>query len=80
MQIGKVPIGFQYVNDVEITTSGLIAAAHLVGHGDLHRAFIGAQSWDDTVDGNNTKASEYMLEMGGLDLSGILGGVELVHE
>lgn len=70
----------EYVDDVEVTTSGLIAAAHLVGHGDLHRAFIGEQSWDDTVDGNNTKASEYMLEMGGLDLSGILGGVELVHE
>lgn len=70
----------EYADDVEVTTSGLIAAAHLVGHSDLHKAFIGEQTWDNTVDGNKVKASEYMEEMGGLDLSGILGGVELAHE
>ncbi len=66
----------EYVDGVKVTTSGLVAAAHLVGHNDLHRAFSGEQSWNDTRDGNKVKASTYMEEMGGLDLTGILGGVE----
>ena len=31
--------------------------------------------WKDIYDGNKTKTTTYMDEMGGLDLSGILGGI-----
>lgn len=64
-----------YADGVKVTESGLIAAAHLVGHNSLHKAFTQEKSWDSTRDGNNVKASTYMEEMGGLDLSGILGGI-----
>lgn len=60
---------------VKVTTSGLIGAAHLVGAGAIHDAFSGEKSWDETKDGNGVKATVYMEEMGGLDLSGVLGGI-----
>lgn len=62
--------------NVEVTSSGLIAAGHLVGTGSLHKGFTGEKSWKDIYDGNKTKATTYMDEMGGLDLSGILGGIQ----
>ena len=69
-------IGSRIGNEnVEVTCSGLIAAGHLVGTRDLHRGFTGEKSWEDIKDGNKTKATVYMEQMGGLDLSGILGGI-----
>lgn len=68
--IGKV------IDGVEVTNSGLIAAGHLVGCDDLHNAFIGVKTWEDTHDGKGTSALYYMEEMGGLDLDGILVGLE----
>ena len=32
--------------------------------------------WKDIYDGNKTKTTTYMDEMGGLDLSGILGEIQ----
>lgn len=69
-------IGSRIGNEnVEVTCSGLIAAGYLVGTRDLHRGFTGEKSWEDIKDGNKTKATVYMEQMGGLDLSGILGGI-----
>lgn len=66
----------QNIHGVEITKSGLIAAGHLIGCKKLHNAFIGAITWDRAEDGNHTKALDYMETMGGLDLDGILVGIE----
>lgn len=66
----------EVIDGVEVTNSGLIAAGHLVGCGDLHDAFIGVKTWEKTHDGNDTSALYYMEEMGGLDLDGILVGLE----
>lgn len=41
-----------------------------------YKGFTGEKSWKDIYDGNKTKATTYMDEMGGLDLSGILGGIQ----
>lgn len=48
----------------------------MVGCGDVHKAFIGVETWEDTHDGKGTSALYYMEEMGGLDLDGILVGLE----
>ena len=60
------------MKDSDITIN---VAGHLVGTGSLHKGFTGEKSWKDIYDGNKTKATTYMDEMGGLDLSGILGGI-----
>ena len=66
----------EIIGEVNVTNSGLIAAGHLVGCGELHNAFIGKIPWSEAEDGNETPALYYMEEMGGLDLSEILGGIE----
>ncbi len=66
----------QTINGVEVTTSGLLTAGHLVGCETLHKAFTGEITWDEAKDGNHTKALHYMEIMGGLDLDGILGGID----
>lgn len=64
------------IEGVTVTNSGLIAAGHLIGCNKLHDAFIGKIAWSEAIDGNKMNALVYMEEMGGLDLSGILGGIE----
>ncbi len=61
---------------IEVTLSGLIAAYHLAGVGRVNNAFLGVSTWEKVKDGNGTYALDYMSQMGGLDLSGILGGIE----
>lgn len=61
---------------VEVTVFGLIAAEHLIGAKDLHKALLGVKPWEEAVDGNVTNALKYMEEMGRFDLTGILGGFE----
>lgn len=48
----------------------------MVGNGTLHEALEKKIEWNKAVDGNGTEALKYMEEMGGLELSGILGGIE----
>lgn len=64
------------VNGVDVTLSGLIAAGHLVGTGGVHKGFTREKAWDDVYDGNGTKATTYMNNMKGLDIKGILVGIE----
>lgn len=59
----------------DVTISGLIAAEHLVGQKDLIAGFSGKKPWGKIVDDNGTNALKYMDEMGGLDLTGVLGGI-----
>ncbi len=49
-------------NGIEITTSGLLAGAHLVGVGGLRKFLL---EGEDVTDGNNTPVSEYIIEMAG---------------
>lgn len=64
------------IEGVYVTNSGLVAAGHLIGCKKLHKAFVGTIPWSEAVDGKKTSALVYMKEMGGLDLSGVLGGIE----
>ena len=60
-------IGTMYCG-VEVTQSGLLAACHLVGVGEMNTALAnGAVVWD----ANGTEASEYMNSFGGYDISGV---------
>lgn len=69
-EIGSVKKG------VLITTSGEIAAGHLVGCRKLNQAFDGKIPWEEAIDGNGVEALVYMEKMGGLNISGILVGIE----
>lgn len=53
--IGKI------INGIEITESGILAAAHLVGNGGVKR-FLKSNGEIDPVDGNGTKCSHYIIE------------------
>jgi hypothetical protein len=60
----------QTMNGILITESGMLAAAHLVGHNGVLKAL---QSGDLTSqkDGLGTTAFEYMSLLGGYDISAI---------
>ena len=58
------------------TISGLIAAEHLIGTGDLHKALSGEITWEKAEDNNGTNALSYMRDLGGLDLEEVLGGIK----
>ena len=56
------------IDGVLITESGLVAASHLIGIGDLCKA-LEANNLTSVADGNGVKAKEYMDTFGGYDLS-----------
>lgn len=58
------------INGIEITESGLLAAAHLVGIGDLRDA-VNAEDLYSAKDGNGTTAAEYMKKYGGYNVDEI---------
>ncbi|MCM1097622.1 MAG: hypothetical protein NC427_06105 [Ruminococcus flavefaciens] len=62
--------------EVTVTLSGLLAASHLVGNGDLNKGLTGKMEWAEVVDGNRVPALEYMEKMGGYNLEILLGGIE----
>ena len=47
------------IKGVEVTVSGMLAAAHLLGPGGV-RDFLRSNGRVDPVDGNSTRASDYM--------------------
>jgi hypothetical protein len=59
--IGKI------INGIEITKSGLLAAAHLVGQKKV-KLFLTSNGKQDYADGNGVKCSDYMSEFSGYDL------------
>jgi len=59
----------QTVGGVEITRSGLIGGAHLVGVGNL-ATFLNSAGKVVPRDGNNTPVSEYVGKFGGYELTG----------
>ena len=63
-------IGNSYIG-VTITKSGLLAAAHLVGASGVMSAI---QDNREIADANGTKATRYMSELMGYDIS------EIVHK
>lgn len=60
----------QTINGIEITQSGLIAAAHLVGHGKVTQ-WLASGGATDPQDQNATKMTEYLQRFAGYGLSPI---------
>jgi hypothetical protein len=56
------------INGVEITMSGLLAGAHLVGAGGLIE-YIKSNGAEDVPDGNDVPISEYIKEFAGFSVS-----------
>lgn len=54
------------VNSVYITESGLLAAAHLAGAGNVRRFFRKGKNF---ADGNGTKMTSYMIKFANYDLN-----------
>jgi len=50
-----------YINDIHITKSGLLAAAHLGGAGNVMK-FLESNGDEDFADGNGTKITDYLKE------------------
>ncbi|MBY0366642.1 MAG: DUF3262 family protein [Burkholderiales bacterium] len=59
----------QTIGGVEITRSGLIAGAHLVGVGNLGK-FLWSNGATVPVDGNRVPISQYIAQFGGYQLTG----------
>ena len=59
----------QEINGVQITRSGLIAAAHLVGAGSLAQ-YLRSNGAVIPIDGNRTPVTEYLQRFGGYELTG----------
>ena len=62
------PLGKSYI----ITTSGILAGAHLVGQGGVSH-FLASDGEKLPIDGYGTCVLSYLVEMGGHDLSVIIG-------
>jgi hypothetical protein len=58
------------INGLEITESGVLAAAHLAGAGNVKK-YLRSRGRSDVVDAYGTKLSHYMKEFSGFDLSDI---------
>ena len=58
------------MNDITITESGLLAAAHLVGVGGLRKA-LNSGDLSGAADGNGTTALKYMTKFGGYNIDQI---------
>ena len=58
------------IHGIKVTASGLLAACHLVGIGDLGKLLEGK---DIPADDLGTKATEYLEKKAGFDLTEILG-------
>ena len=54
------------INDVYITESGLLAAAHLAGAGNVRRFFRKGKNF---ADGNGTKMTSYMIKFANYNLN-----------
>ena len=61
-----------YMNGIEITESGILAAAHLAGPGNVKR-FVRSHGEIDVSDTYGTRLSDYMSRFSGFDLSKISG-------
>ncbi len=57
------------INGVQITQSGLIAGAHLVGYGGLQK-YLSSNGTKDVLDGNGTPISQYIQKFGGYTIGG----------
>ena len=54
------------INDVLITESGILAAAHLAGPGNVRKYF---KKGKDFSDGNGTKLTKYLTQFSGYELN-----------
>ena len=55
------------INGIKITKSGMIAAAHLVGHNDLKK-FLTSDGKDMSQDGNGVFCTKYLKDFSGYDI------------
>jgi len=63
-----------YINGIEITESGILAAAHLAGPGNVKR-YVRSKGAIDVSDSYGTRLSDYMHRFSGFDLS-IIDGIQ----
>jgi len=61
----------QIINGIEITWSGLLAAAHLGGQKNVKK-FLNSNGKNDYADANGTKISEYLSEFSGYKINKLL--------
>ena len=61
----------QYIAGIQITESGLIAAAHLGGAGNVMK-FLDSEGENIFADANNVPITKYMKRFGGYDLTSIV--------
>jgi len=59
------------IHGIKVTTSGIIAGAHLVGHGNIKRWLNGEEG---IKDGNGVDVSEYVELFAGYDITSHLNG------
>lgn len=52
-----------FINEIQITKSGILASAHLVGNGSV-KNYLHSDGKIVTFDGNNTSLEEYMVKFG----------------
>lgn len=64
----------QTINGILMTESGLLAGAHLVGHGGLHR-FLASGGTDIPKDGNKVAITSYISKFSGFNIAQISGNV-----
>lgn len=60
------------IDGIEVTESGILAAAHLAGPGNVKR-FLRSQGTVDVADSFGTKLSDYLRQFSGYDLSEVMG-------
>ena len=62
----------QKINGIEITESGILAAAHLAGPGNVRR-YVRSLGATDVSDSYGTRLSDYLSRFSGFDLSDVAG-------
>ena len=60
------------INDIEITPSGLLAATHLVGQGNVNK-YLKSNGKNVQKDGNGISLEEYLKKFAGYDVSEFTG-------
>ncbi len=67
------PLAGQTLNGVELTISGMILGAYLIGETEFRNTYIPSGGTDLQVDGNGKTAADYIQQFGGYDLTDLSG-------
>jgi hypothetical protein len=67
------PLAGQTLNGVELTISGMVLGAHLIGETDFRTTYIRSGGTSLLPDGNGKTAADYEQQFGGYDLTDLTG-------